>query len=199
MSGLQMRLPRLQMRLERLLGLRGLWWLLPLLGTLRLVVDASHTALHWKETGHQTLVACFSHPIPAYLKRSQTPRSDQSWGGLAHQSIDTVSACTECHDKEHAAHHREVSKEGRSVGARCRGVTYGPVGMENQRKRKRVEEKGESYPSGIKSGHQHQTTAQFEGYGAPDQNIWIGDAVVSHCGHCSRDGPELVYAGAYED
>jgi len=41
MSGLQMRLPRLQMRLERLLGLRGLWWLLPLLGTLRLVVDAT--------------------------------------------------------------------------------------------------------------------------------------------------------------
>jgi hypothetical protein len=37
MSQLQMRLPRLQMRLERLLGLWWLWWLL--LGTLRLVVD----------------------------------------------------------------------------------------------------------------------------------------------------------------
>jgi hypothetical protein len=37
MSQLQMRLPRLQMGLERLLGLWRLWWLL--LGTLRLVVD----------------------------------------------------------------------------------------------------------------------------------------------------------------
>jgi hypothetical protein len=37
MSGLQMRLPRLQMRLEGLWWLWWLWWLLPLLGTLRLV------------------------------------------------------------------------------------------------------------------------------------------------------------------
>jgi hypothetical protein len=71
--------------------------------------------------------------------------------------------------------------------------------MENQRKRKRVKEQGESYPSGIKPGHQHQATAQFEGYGAPDQNIWKGDAVVPHCGHCSRNGTEFVYASAYED
>jgi general stress protein 26 len=38
--------------------------------------------------------------------------------------------------------------------------------MENQRKRKRVKEKGESSPSGVKPGHQHQTTAQFERDGA---------------------------------
>jgi hypothetical protein len=38
MSRLQMRVPRLQMRLERLWWLWWLWWLL--LGTLRLVVDA---------------------------------------------------------------------------------------------------------------------------------------------------------------
>jgi hypothetical protein len=39
MSRLQMR--RLQVRLARLLGLWRLWWLLPLLGTLPLVVDAT--------------------------------------------------------------------------------------------------------------------------------------------------------------
>jgi hypothetical protein len=71
--------------------------------------------------------------------------------------------------------------------------------MENQRKGKRVKEKGESYPPGIKTGHQHQTTAQFEGDGAPDQNIWIGDAVVPHCGGCGRYGTQFVYASAYKN
>ena len=50
---LQMRLPRLQMRLERLLGLWRLWWLL--LGTLRLVVDEANNdkiaALHMSAYG----------------------------------------------------------------------------------------------------------------------------------------------------
>jgi hypothetical protein len=68
--------------------------------------------------------------------------------------------------------------------------------MEDQCKGKRVKEKSESYPTGIKPRHQHQTTNQFEGYGAPDQNIWEGDAMVPHCGRCSRYGTEFVYASA---
>jgi hypothetical protein len=54
---------------------------------------------------------------------------------LGHQCIDAKSACAERHHKKHPAHHREVSKEGRSVNGR---VAHGPVGMENKRKRKCV-------------------------------------------------------------
>ena len=49
MSRLQMRPPRLQMRLERLLGLRRMWWLL--LETLGLVVGkwAQHDGIDYAE------------------------------------------------------------------------------------------------------------------------------------------------------
>jgi hypothetical protein len=79
--------------------------------------------------------------LVAVLDASQTPRSDLTTRRSGHQCIDAVSACAERHDEKHAAHHREVSEEGRSLSARCRWITYGPIGMENQRKGKRVKEK----------------------------------------------------------
>src|SRR5436190_8307947 len=84
------------------------------------------------------------------LSQSQAPRSEVSCRRFGHQCIEAERASTERYHEEHTAHHREVPKEGVSVTARCRRITYGPIGMENQRKRKRVKEKGESYPSGIK-------------------------------------------------
>src|SRR6516165_2905581 len=107
-----------------------------------------------------------SNPILS-RERSRTPRSDQTCRGSAHQCIDTVGAWTECHDDEHAAHHGEVSEEGRSVSARCRRVTYGPICMENQRKRKRVKEKcersgGKSSPSSPSSVTQAEGTTQSD-------------------------------------
>ena len=109
--------------------------------------------------------------LVALLDASQTPRSDLTTRRSGHQCIDAVSACTKRHYEEHAAHHREVSEERRSVSACGRRITYGPIVMENQCKGKRVKEKGESYPTGIKPGYQHQAAAQFEGYGTPNQNI----------------------------
>src|SRR5947208_17126098 len=122
------------------------------------VADLQHTQgqLSRRPRNATPLLPAFAHTRFAHLIRlSQTPRSDRSCRRYVHQCIDTVSAWTECHDKEHATHHREVSEEGVSVNPRCRRVTYGPIGMENQRKRKRVKEKGKSYPTGIKPGHQH--------------------------------------------
>ena len=82
--------------------------------------------------------------LVALLDASQTPRSDLTTRRSGHQCIDAVSACTKRHYEEHAAHHREVSEERRSVSACGRRITYGPIVMENQCKGKRVKEKGES-------------------------------------------------------
>src|SRR5213080_1158966 len=114
------------------------------------VADLQHTQgqLSRRPRNATPLLPAFAHTRFARLSRlSQTPRSDRSCRRYVHQCIDTVSAWTECHDEEHAAHHREVSKEGVSVSACCRGVTCSPIGMEKQRKRKRIKQKGESYPS----------------------------------------------------
>src|SRR5204863_2651987 len=78
------------------------------------VADLQHTQgqLSRRPRNATPLLPAFAHTRFARLIRlSQTPRSDRSCRRYVHQCIDTVSAWTECHDKEHAAHHREVALE----------------------------------------------------------------------------------------
>jgi hypothetical protein len=100
---------------------------------------------------------------------SGAPRSEVSCRRFGHQCIEAEGASTESYHEEHTAHHREVPKEGVSVTARCRGVTYDPIGMENQRKRKRVKEKGESLPIGRKARSPKSDHRPVQARGRPNR------------------------------